>query len=151
MTAQIKDILIFNDEKLYLSCEPLEKYLESINLPYKLIMPNTGCARGYYSKWIIENNKLFLIGWEGYILEFMKVGMDYLFPGEEFVFANWFTGNIKIQVGKLINYVHGGYFSVYEGTRYLEFKSGILVNEYTKYLTQEEIAKIIQDEEDLPF
>lgn len=149
MTAQIRDILIDNEEELYMATEPLEGYLENATLPHKLIAPNTACWRGYYSKWAIDNKKLFLIKWQGYILNYKKVGMEYLFPDEEIVFAKWFTGEIRIAIGELVSYVHGGYDSVYEGDKYLIFKNGILVNEYDKWRTKEEIEEIGRKNKDL--
>jgi hypothetical protein len=54
-----------------------------------------------------------------------------LFPGQDKVFAEWFTGEIRIPQGKMLEYVHMGYQSLYEKDVYLEFKSGMLVNTYT--------------------
>ena len=155
MTAQVPDILLYNNEELYMSCEPLKDYLKKVKLPHKLVSPNTACWRGYYSKWAIDNKKLFLIEWQGYILDYQKVGIDYLFPGEEIVFAKWFTGEIRIEIGELVRYVHGGYSSVYEGDRRLVFKNGVLTNETIKWLTEEELEKIkkarLEDQDDLAF
>lgn len=154
MTAQARDILIYNKEELYMAAEPLENYLKTVRLPHKLVAPSTACWRGYYSKWAIDNKKLFLIKWDGYILDYLKVGMNYIFPGEEIVFANWFTGEIRIPMGDIVSYVHGGYASIHESDLFLEFKNGVLVNEHIKSLTKEEIEKIKKEEEennDLPF
>ncbi len=151
MTAQARDILFYNDERFFIATEPLEGYLKTISLPHNLVAPTTACWRGYYSKWAIDNNKLFLIEWEGYILDYQKVGIEYLFPDEEFVFANWYSGEIRIPVGEMISYFHGGYLSKYEGDRFLEFKVGELVNEYTKWLSQEEIDRIKKRNDELPF
>lgn len=147
MTAQTKDILIYNNEELLIACEPLEGYLEKIQLPHKLVAPSTACWRGYYSKWAIDNKKLFLIEWRGFILDWQKVGIDYLFPDEEFVFAKWFTGEIRIPMGEIVHNVHGGYQSIYEGKMFLEFINGELVKEHIKWLTAEEIENIIEEEE----
>jgi hypothetical protein len=81
MTAQASDILIYNGQELYMAAEPLSSYLEKVKLPHELVAPTTACWRGYYSKWAIDNKKLFLIEWEGFILNYQKVGIDYLFPG----------------------------------------------------------------------
>lgn len=151
MTAQVRDILIYNNEGFYMAAEPLKPYLETVQLPHKLVAPNTSCWRGYWSHWAIENKKLFLVKWEGYILDGVTVGMHYLFPDEEIVFAKWFTGEIRIGLGKLIRYVHGGYESLHEGDRFLIFENGLLVNDYSIWRTKEEVEKIIKEEEDLPF
>ena len=137
MTAQVSDILVYNGQNLRMATEPLEDYLLSIKLPHKLVAPWSYCWRGYYSKWAIDNNKLFLTEWEGFILHAQKVGMDYIFPDEEFVFAKWYSGTIRIPVGELVSYVHGGYESIHKGDLFLEFEEGVLINEYSKWLTDQ--------------
>jgi hypothetical protein len=151
MTAQVRDILIYNEEQLYMAAEPLYDYLKETKLPYELVAPSTACWRGYTSKWSIDNKKLFLLEWQGYILDYQEVGMEYLFPNDEIVFAKWFTGEIRIGMGNTIDYIHGGYASVHEGDMFLIFENGMLIKEYVKWLTQEEIKKIIKEDEDLPF
>ncbi len=151
MTAQASDKLIYNKAELLMASEPLADYLAQIQLPHKLVAPNTACWRGYFSKWAIDNNKLFLIEWQGFIRNHEKVGIDYLFPGEEIVFAKWFSGEIRIPVGEMLSYVHGGYASVYEGNMFLVFQNGILVNEYIKWITEEEIEDLRKDECEFPF
>jgi len=151
MTAQVRDILMYNEEELRIGTEPLESYLAKIKLPHRLVAPSTACWRGYTSKWAINNKKLFLIEWEGYILKYQKVGMHYIFPDEEIVFANWFSGQIRIGMGELVNYVHGGYESVYEGEKFLVFEKGNLVDEYEKWLTEEDIQKMHKERDELPF
>ena len=59
-----------------------------------------------------------------------SVDLQYLFPGEKKVFANWFSGIIKIEKGYLLEYVHMGYESKYEEDLFLVFEEGIKVDEY---------------------
>lgn len=154
MTAQFSDLLLYKGENFSIGCEPLESYLETIKLPHRLVAPSSACWRGYYAKWAIDNSKLFLIKWEGYILDFQRVNIDYIFPDEEFVFAKWFTGEIRIPQGNEIRYIHGGYATIYEGDMFLEFKDGILINERTVWLTPDEIEQIhreMEEERNLPF
>ena len=148
MTTQISEILIYKGEKLYTPSEPLESYLKSVELPYELVAPGSYCWRGYASKWAIDNKKLFLIEWNGCILDGLSVGMDYLFPDEEVVFAEWFTGKIKIGMGEV---VYDYYLSIYEGDKFLVFENGVLVDEYIKWLSKEEIRKIRERDNDTPF
>jgi hypothetical protein len=148
MTLQVRDVLIYNEEKLGIASEPLYEYLQKAKLPHKLVAPHSACWRGYVAIWTIDNKKLFLIGWQGNILDDIKVGIDYLFPDEEFVFAKWFTGKIRIEMGE---FVGGGYSSIHEGERFLVFENGVLIDEYVKWLTKEEIEKIQNEEKDFPF
>lgn len=151
MTAQVNDILIYKDETLPIASKPLKSYLEKATLPHNLVPPSSACWRGYVAQWAIDNKKLFLINWHGYILDYQEVGIDYLFPGEEFVFADWFSGEIRIGIGGMVLYIHGGYESVHRGNRFLIFEKGILVDEYEKWLTQEEIDKVLEVDDTLPF
>ena len=151
MTTQIKEILIYNNKELQMSTEPLDTYLEEAKLPHKLVAIYSSCWRGYTSKWAIDNKKLFLIEWQGYILDYQEVGIDYLFPGEEIVFAKWFTGPIKIGMGDLVRYKNGGYSTVHQGQMFLEFENGILVDETIRWLTQEAIDKMQKKDDALPF
>lgn len=144
MTAQIRDKLFHNNNLYYLITEPLKSYLENTNLPHKLVATNSSCWKGYKAVWEVIDGKLYLVEWTGNILDFQEVGMDYLFPDCDEVFAEWFTGKIRVGVGKMLRYIHGGYLSPFEGDMYLVFEKGILVDEYTIWLTQEEIDIIMQ-------
>lgn len=151
MTAQIPDVILYKGKHYSIACEPLESYLNAVQLPHKLVARSSACWRGYISKWAIDNNKLFLIWWQGYISKYQEVNLNYLFPGEEFVFADWFTGTIRIPMGKIVSYVHGGYESIYEGNIFLEFEKGVLIKEHSKWLTLEEIEEIIKADDEFPF
>lgn len=45
------------------------------------------------------------------------------------VFAFWFTGNLTVPKGKLVEYVHMGYGSIYEKTLVLSIENGILIDD----------------------
>lgn len=130
MTAQSSEILLFNNEEVRMATEPLRSYLET-RKDVKFVRPTTACWRGYYGKWDIRENKLFLISLEAYLERSKAVGMDYLFPGYETVFAEWFSGEIRIPQGEILENVHMGYSSTYEKDLFLEFESGVLINQRT--------------------
>ena len=50
--------------------------------------------------------------------------MDYLFPNQKAVFANWFSGPLEIPQGETL----AEYFSTFVGILYLKFTKGILVD-----------------------
>ncbi len=125
--------------------EPLRDYVAELNLPHRFIAPTTFCNRGYVAKWAVDNNKLFLVGFKGWILDYMEVGMDYIFPGEDVVFVHWNTGTIRTRLGEMVAYIHGGYDSTYEGYVALKFENGILISATEKWLTPEEILKAQHD------
>ena len=150
MTQQIADVLIYTEKKYYIYAEPLSSYLKEVDLHYPLVAPNTACWRGYYAMYVVQNHKLFLTEWLGYIRDYMKVGMEYLFPGESFVFADWFTGYIPIE--ELGNHVAGnGPCSIYEGQLMLQFDKGILVREFEDWLPKKEVKRLKEEEKNLPF
>ena len=53
--------------------------------------------------------------------------MDYLFPGQEKVFADWYSGEIRVPQGKLLEYIHLGFASVYEKDLFLKIEAGQVV------------------------
>ena len=88
---------------------------------------STDCKRGYIGEWEIVEDKLFLIGLEGHPEENERFTMDFLFPNQQKVFAEWFSGEIKIPQGKLLHYEHLGYASIFERDLFMEFNKGVLV------------------------
>ncbi len=138
MTAQAGERLLYKGEEIGMAAEPLNQHLIKNNIEFYSIATN--CWRGYYGQWEIVNNKLFLVGLRAYvkankeqapyIKNFREVGINFLFPGQSKVFANWFTGKIRIPKGKLLDYIHMGYASLYEKDLFLVFENGVLIKEY---------------------
>ena len=136
MTVQISEILIYNGEEYQLESVPLEPYLEKHNII--LGATNSACWRGYIGHWLIEGECLYLTNlsahlaidgnsrWAG-----EEVGMDYLFPGQNKVFAEWFSGELHIPHGRIIPCVHGRK-EYYEKELIIEFVNG-------KYVSSREI------------
>ncbi|HRG42425.1 MAG TPA: hypothetical protein PLC27_13535 [Saprospiraceae bacterium] len=151
MTLQVQDIFTYKNETYSVYGEPLECYLKTITLPHPLVAPSSACWRGYTAQWAIDNKKLFLIKWEGYILDYLEVDIKYLFPNQEIVFANWFSGSIHIALGDVACVIHNGHVPVFEGRMILQFENGILVSEQTEWLSENQIAQMIKEEDDRPF
>ena len=131
MTAQMHEIIFYEGEEYGMATEPLKPYLEKI-IKKPLIWPtSSACWRGYIGTWEVRDKKLYLVDL------FVSIGyedderMDYIFPGQQEVFAGWFSGRIRIPHGKLLKYVHMGYESIYEKELYLDFENGILVDTLT--------------------
>lgn len=81
--------------------------------------------------WNIEDGRLYLIDIDT-DHNGKNVGLEYLFPNQEKVFADWFTGELRVPYGKLVEYIHLGYESRYAKELFLEISKGILVNERKK-------------------
>ena len=119
MTRQIAEKLTYNGKEYELHTEPLRAYLyehpiESTNDTY---IVSTNCWRGYVGYWAIEDDKLYLVELDCLELP-RRNALDALFPGQQKVFAEWFSGTIrttldekymylefKIEKGKLIEVV----------------------------------------------
>lgn len=128
MTAQRRELLVYNNEKYHLATEPLYSYL--VDKKISFISPSTACWRGYIGYWLIEDNKLYLTDLEAYIDNYKEVGIDYLFPDKKRVLAEWFSGEIRIPHGEMMKYVHQGYASLYEKELFLKIKKGVVVDQY---------------------
>ena len=134
MTAQTGDLLKvgegFAQEEYYLlSTEPFESYLESVAPKFRFTPPDSGLRRGYRATWQLDkDDRLMLIDFHGYSMTELAKGVQYLFPGESRVFAYWFTGVLKINVGKVIEYKHRGYESVCENMISIDFLHGVAKN-----------------------
>lgn len=147
MTAQAEEILIYKGQEVLMDSLPLSDYLETRE-DLKFIADSSLCWRGYYGKWEILNDKLYLIEIQAFIGDYKEVDLNYLFPNQEKVFANWFTGEIRIPLGQMLEHVNQGFDSVYEKDLLLFFIEGILIDEkevdnYNDYL----LMKLEREEE----
>ena len=119
MTIQAGDILSYNGEKTTIATEPLKPYLEARS-DVGFIFKSTAWVRGYIATWEIRNKKLYLASLVGFI------------ENKTEFFANWFSGDIRIPEGKLLEKINLGYESVFEKDRILTFNKGILISETVK-------------------
>lgn len=142
-TAQQPDILVIDGKSYPLYANPLEDFYKSEkSRPRFQIEPNTwssGNWRGYVASWAIEDKTLFLIKINSWICSggdkdsCRKVELKNLF-GERVidgkVKATWVSGDLKVPDGKLLQYVHMGYGSVYERELYFRITAGKLEKEW---------------------
>lgn len=137
-TGQVPDFLIYKSDTLAIFSNPLEQYFEltgNTELPDFVGCGSTACWRGYCAFWKIENDSLFLIKitscHDDCGLEIHDANLEKMF-GNKFknnkVFASWSTIRIVAPQGRLVQYVHMGYASIYENELYFNIKSGILTN-----------------------
>lgn len=132
MTAQRTETIIINDDEFIMHCLPLEQYWNKIDNKLPLFSLITSLNRGYYAKWSIENNMLFLIVFYGECI-FPQPSKEYslidVFPfALEKKFAEWFTGDITIPMGKQINYFHDGWGATYEYKTTIRFINGHVID-----------------------
>ena len=128
MTAQRKDSIIYKEQEYGIATEPLLPFLEkNQHIKIKSNVLSTACWRGYIAHWLVENDKLFLIDLDD--AGENRIGLDDLFPCQDKVFAEWFSGYIRITAGKRLLYIHMGYESIYEKDIVLEIENGVIVSE----------------------
>ena len=139
MTIQAGDILSYNGEKTTIATEPLKPYLETRS-DVSFIFKSTALVRGYIGTWKIKNKKLFLVTLIGFIENNEKVNLKYLFPNKTEVFADWFSGDIRIPEGDLLQNINIGYASVFARDRVLNFNKGQLISETVKDNTKSKLT-----------
>jgi len=126
MTAQIHESLIYDGDNTSMAfCPPLpENNPRVIELSYEEIQDgdaggiifSTACWREYVGTWEIKDGRFYLVGLEG----------RYRLNGDEPLFADWFTGVLRIPRGEMIVYVHMGYGSVFEEEVHVKIEQGVV-------------------------
>ena len=134
MTLQIKEKLTYNGRVYYLFDEPLRPYLykHPIERPSCTRTFSTACWRGYVGHWVIEDSKLYLV--ELYSIDKEPL-LDKLFPGQEKVFAEWFSDTIHTISDKMYKYYE---FKIEKGRL---VKVGKKENEYIRDLDFDELLE----------
>ena len=132
MTAQRTDTIIINDDEHIMYGLPLEQYWQQNNNKPSLFSLNTSLNRSYYAKWLIEENKLYLIDFYGECIlppPRKEYSLLDLFPSTpEKLFAEWFTGDITIPMGKQVAYFHGGWGATYEYNTTIKVCNGLVID-----------------------
>jgi hypothetical protein len=133
MTVQIREIMIIDDEEHCMHSTPLEPYLNMLSKPQNFNFKTTACWRGYRGTWKLENDQLYLFHLEGNKLDkasktMKEVGIEYLFPGQLKVFANWFSGVITVPYGEILTHLNYDNTLCQEYILHLKFKKGILID-----------------------
>lgn len=97
---------------------------------------STACWRGYCGTWQVIGDKLYLMHlstmWpdEGpmpaeLMRKFLRVVPANGFP----IFACWFNGRLRIQLGRRLVYSHHGWSHWFERERVMTFKHGLLIRD----------------------
>jgi len=144
-TAQIPDKIIFEGKTYRLHSNPLEIYFEkhSDQRPQGGIM-STALWRGYVATYTIENDELIVKDIEIQISEEVngkytyswKSVIDEVFANMEDRKVTWYSGILILPHGRIKNYVHMGYGSIYSKYILLEVEQGNL-KEHRKYKGRE--------------
>lgn len=117
MTAQAHEKLILEGVQTSMAfCPPLPLSDPRVTkVEYRGL--SSACWRGYIGSWEIKGGQLFLIGLSG----------RYKLQEGASIFAEWFSGTIKVPSGKILKYVHGGFSTEYEQEKYITIEDGFVV------------------------
>lgn len=125
MTAQIHERLIVDGEETSMAfCPPLpvdHPRLVAVDDdeigPDASILVSTACWRGYEGTWEIRDGRFHLVAVRG----------RYRLEAGPPLFADWFTGVLRVPRGEMLQYVHMGYGSVYEEELHVKIEAGVVV------------------------
>jgi hypothetical protein len=130
MTAQTPDTLILRGGHKTLVALPLSDWLEAHPPQEPFREMHTACWRRYVATWIIESDKLYLIAVRARWEDGRPVNIADLFPTDTWpVWADWFTGELRLQEGRMLEYRHVGFGSVYERERFIQVEHGQVLGE----------------------
>ena len=147
MTAQIEEMLILNGKETYMTfCPPIPENdpriieLKDDEIDLHSDCFSSACWREYIGTWEIKDNKFYLVNLEG------RLKLKEQTP----IFAEWFTGTLRIPEGEMLHYVHMGYGSVYEGETHIKIKKGIVIKSKTIDNRKKDVDKFELNWSNLP-
>jgi hypothetical protein len=147
MTAQMADSLIYKEKQFDLFANPLENYFE-INPPRpNFVAGSTANRKGFLAEWEIDDDRLYLVGLSGSMCvkphevtaqnsywcrakhhgecEAVDICLDDFFEVTACrVFANWYSGEVRLPHGEMLEYVHSGFGSKYERYLMIDIEAG---------------------------
>ncbi len=129
MTAQIHEKIRYQGKRMGLATCPdfpvnhprimclSEQEIEELAKHMKTgILFSTACWLGYRGSWSIRRGKLYLTKLEG------RFRLD----GKDAIFADWVTGELHIPQGKVLDYIHMGFDTVYEEEIIFSLEKGVV-------------------------
>lgn len=121
MTAQIHEKLILEGKETSMAfCPPIPTDHPRITASTSSGLSSmSACWRGYIGTWELKDGRFYLVSVNGM----------YLIDGSDPIFADWFTGVIRIPDGEILHYIHMGFGSVFEFETHLKIEKGIVVEE----------------------
>jgi hypothetical protein len=131
MTAQVREVLILNGKRVSMAfCPPLpecdprvvENDYDELDDRDKDCL-STACWREYQGTWEIAQGRLFLTGLRG----------RYRLLGDDPLFADWFSGVIRVPQGRLLHYIHMGFGSVFARELHIRIECGNIVRSRTRH------------------
>lgn len=153
MCGQKPEKIIYKSRNYDLATLPLGPYLESLKDNNIFQGPSTALHRGYLGTWKIKNKLLLLVELKGYLINYSEVDIQYLFPGEDVVFANWYTGTLRLPLGCRIFDNIDTFYSIYEAELRIKIENGYVIETEKVDTLDEALQRRRQQEEkdEIPF
>ncbi len=127
-TGQFGDVIIYEGKKEQLFTNPLQPYLQERGIKFKGTC--SACWRGYQATWEVRDSALYLVRLKECTcrdtdrdIPLSRIARGY--PKE--LMATWYSGELRIPQGKMLQYYHAGYASVYEYDLLLTIREGRVV------------------------
>lgn len=151
MTAQIHEKIRYKGKRMGLATCPdfpedhpriirLSEEEAFANDPSGMIF-STACWREYIGSWSIRRGKLYLTKLEG----------RFHLEGKDAIFAEWYSGELRIPGGEILEYVHVGFNSIYEEELILSVEQGVVTDTKTIEFSQKSVHRdLINREINLP-
>lgn len=142
MTAQMPERLRYEGQDYDLFSEPLAGHLRAIGSDRTFKAMNTANWRGYLGRWEVDGGKLYLVDLRGVLTNGNSGNLRTIFPGASGrVFADWYSGVLRVPHGELLHYAHAGFASTYEKELLVHIHAGRAVstemkNNYAKANTE---------------
>jgi len=133
-TGQIGELIIYKGDTLTMLCEPLEVYLRKNeprekNYPFLRDDCSTALWRGYVGLWELKKGRLVLVDIFACGQKSASIKNKVFKGQEQEIFADWYSGQLFIEKGKVIKYNHMAYDRYYETEIVVEIRRGIVEKE----------------------
>ena len=138
MSFQRSDTVYFGSERFTTQEYPFDQYVQKIPRGEMFrIELNSGNYKGYMAEWEIDDNKLYLTKLTiPKVLEYVeetllfkvveqKYSMEYYFPNQKRVLADWFTGKIRLLSGERIINENNLYDDIRRNELVFDFENGV--------------------------
>lgn len=141
MTAQAPERILLDGRPRALYADPLDGLTEA----HGLYLGNPNCAstgnyRGYIGTWQVQDRRLCLthLHWEEFgshnevpVSEDVRAALLQAAGRAQFpIHAHWFSGSIRISIGRRLIYSHRGWSHWFERERVMRFVAGELVRDH---------------------
>lgn len=135
-TAQAPDCLTYNGEKYDMFTNPLEYFFREFPKKRPGELSSTALWRGYIATFEIIQNELWVIDIETESFSFFsdelkrRSVIKKCLDGKSKMKVEGFSGLLTLPQGKMLDYVHMGYESLYERYKLIEIENGNYVAEF---------------------